>query len=146
MTVQYPSDIPAAWKRFKVKKLTKVRIREAIVREQFEVSWQDSFLTSDPEKDLIIIADAKQYPCKIDIFLQTYEFSGAFEFGHPTFIKREQSTLVAIPEGESVDIITLEGVVKDVQHPDYIVIGKQNEIYANKADFVAKNMILTPYE
>lgn len=123
-----------------------MNIREAEKPEQFEVSWQDSFLTSDPEKDLIILAGSKQYPCKIDIFLQTYEFAGSFQEGNPNFIKREQSILVAVPEGESVDIITLEGVVKDVQYPDYIVIGKQNELYANKADFVAKNMSLTPYE
>ena len=72
-TLKSPSDIPSSWPILKARKKTTVSIRESIGREQFEVSWQDSILESDPELDLIIIQpNGSEYPCKKEIFYGTY--------------------------------------------------------------------------
>lgn len=45
-----------------------------------------------------------------------------------------------LPEGEEVEIETLEGVLPKVTYPDYIAIGVKGELYANTQEFVEKNL------
>lgn len=131
MTIKTPSDIPSSWPILKARKKTTVSIRESIGREQFKVSWQDSVLESDPELDLIVIQpNGSEYPCKKGIFYETYT-----KIADNQWIKNEISRLVQIPEGESVSIETLEGKLNEVKHPDYIVIGKKDELYANSQEW-----------
>lgn len=110
MTLKYPSDIPASWPKLLARKKTKVTIRESIGEETFKVSWQDSELISNPELDIIIIQpNGKEYPCKKDIFGETYELDGSIsESGRANFVKKETSTLIQIPEGKAVSVETLE--------------------------------------
>lgn len=135
MTLKTPSDIPSSWPILKARKKTTVSIRESIGREQFKVSWQDSVLESDPDLDLIIITPSEEYPCKKDIFAETYS-----EIASNQWIKNEISRLVQVPEGESVSIETLEGTLNEVKHPDYIVIGKKDELYANTFEWAQNNL------
>lgn len=136
MKLTHPSDIPTNWPILFARKKTKVRIRPSEGVEKFKVSWQDSELTSDPIEDLIIIQpDGKEYPCKKNIFAETYE-----DVLNGYWIKKETSKLVQIPEGESVQIETLEGTLNAVQYPDYIAIGKRNELYANAKSWVDENL------
>lgn len=136
MTLKSPSDIPSSWPILKARKKTTVSIRESIGREQFKVSWQDSVLESDPEVDLIVIQpDGSEYPCKKNIFSETYT-----EIADNQWIKNEISRLVQVPEGESVSIETLEGKLNEVKHPDYIVIGKKDELYANTFEWAENNL------
>lgn len=136
MTLKSPSDIPSSWPILKARKKTTVSIRESIGREKFKVSWQDSVLESDPELDLIVIQpNGTEYPCKKDIFAETYT-----EIADNQWIKNEISRLVQVPEGEVVSIDTLEGKLNEVKYPDYIVIGKQDELYANKFDWAEQNL------
>lgn len=135
MTLKTPSDIPSNWPTLKARKKTKVSIRESIGREQFKVPWQDSILESDPEVDLVIIQpNGDEYPCKKDIFGETYVQDG------DGWIKNEISRLVQAPEGESVSIETLEGKLNAVSYPDYIVIGKKDELYANTFEWAKNNL------
>jgi hypothetical protein len=110
MTLKYPSDIPASWPKLLARKKTKVTIRESIGEEAFKVSWQDSELISNPELDIIIIQpNGEEYPCKKDIFGETYELDGSTnESGRANFVKKETSTLIQIPEGKAVSVETLE--------------------------------------
>lgn len=135
-TLKSPSDIPSSWPILKARKKTTVSIRESIGREQFKVSWQDSILESDPELDLIVIQpNGNEYPCKKDIFYETYVL-----LEDNKWIKNEISRLVQVPEGESVSIETLEGILNEVKHPDYIVIGKRDELYANTNEWAQNNL------
>lgn len=136
MKLKTPSDIPSDWPILLAKKKTLVSIRPSNGVETFKVSWQDSELVSDPEKDLIVIQpDGSEYPCKKDIFAETYE-----DTGFNLWRKKETSRLVQVPEGESVQIETLEGTLNAVEYPDYIVIGKQDELYANTKSWADKNL------
>jgi len=136
MTLKTPLDIPSNLPTLKARKKTKVSIRESIGREQFKVSWQDSVLESDPEVDLIIIQpNGDEYPCKKDIFAETYIL-----LEDNFWVKNEISRLVPVPEGESVSIETLEGKLNEVSYPDYIVIGKRDELYANTFEWAETNL------
>lgn len=140
------NDIPSDWKVLKARKKTPVKIRPCKGVEAFKVSWSDSELISDPEKDLIVISDTgKEYPCKEDIFWDTYVLADRWgskdDVSEYNFIKKAISTLVEIPEGtEPFEVETLEGVVKGVAFPDYVVIGAKGELYVNTRDFVEKNL------
>jgi hypothetical protein len=134
--IKTQSDIPANWEINKAKKKTTVRIRESIVPESFKVSWQDSELVSDPNVDLIVIQlNNKEYPCKRDIFFETYE-----NVSNGEYRKNELSTLIQIPENYEVEILTLEGTLNAVSYPDFIVVGKRGELYANKKEWVENNL------
>lgn len=139
MTLKSPSDIPSSWPILKARKKTKVQIRESIGREQFKVSWQESVLESNPEVDLIVIQPSgDEYPCKKDIFAETYVQDG------DGWIKNEISRLVQVSEGESVSIETLEGKLNEVKYPDYIVVGKRDELYANTFKWAEQNLSFLP--
>jgi hypothetical protein len=104
--------------------------------ETFQKSW--GTLTGKAGEDLILFseADPDGYPIKIDIFEQTYEET---EPGSGQYRKTATSSLVQVPEGVTAILETKEGEI-EVQHPDYVVIGAQDEVYANKADWVSENL------
>lgn len=140
LTLKTPQDIPSNWTQQKAKKNTFVTIRDVAPEgEEFSVSWADSKLVADPKVDLVVIQpNGKEYPCKIDIFFETYE-----KVDNETerkFQKKELSTLVAIPEGCEVEVETLEGKISAVSYPDYVVIGKKDELYANTKEWVDANL------
>ena len=134
LIIKNAKDIPDTWIKSVVRKKTSVRIRPCKGVESFKVSWQDAELISDPEKDVIIIQDDdKEYPCKIDIFEESYVISS----NDPNrFVKKSTNQIVKIPENYSVEIETLEGVLPEVSFPDYISIGIKGELYANTEKFV----------
>lgn len=137
MKLKTPSDIPSDWPRLTVQKNICVSIRPSNGVERFSVSWQDSELISDPEMDIIINNNGTEYPCKKDIFSATYQ-----EVGPNLWRKTASSIIVRIPEGQSVEIETLEGTLNAVSYPDYIAIGAKGELYANSLDFVNKNLVI----
>lgn len=142
MTLKTPSDIPSSWPIIFARKKTTVTIRPSNGVEKFQVSWQDSELISDPEKDLIIIQpNGKEYPCKKDIFAETY-----IHVGEGKWAKSAQSKLVRVPEGETVSIETLEGTLNAVQYPDYISIGPQGELYANTKRWADENLEIISHD
>jgi hypothetical protein len=145
MKIKTENDIPSNWTRLTARKKTTVKIRPCNGVETFKVSWQDSELVSDPEVDLIIIqSNGKEYPIKRDIFSTTYtivEPFGSLDYIYDyNWIKSATTQLVAIPEGEEVEIETLEGTLPKVTYPDYIVIGVKGELYANTQEFVKNNL------
>lgn len=144
MKLKAREDIPSDWKVLTVRKKTTVRIRPCNGAERFKVSWSDHDLVSDPETDLIVIAnDGREYPCKRDIFYETYQelplgsdWTDGFEY-----IKKATNQIVEIPEGSTpFEVETLEGIVGDVGYPDYVVIGIKGELYVNTREFVEKNL------
>ena len=144
--IKTQADIPSDWKVLNVRKKTTVQIRPCNGVEEFEVSWQDSKLVSDPEVDLIVIQpNGTCYPCKRDIFYETYvahELDRSLPVGMlvKTWIKKATSQIVEIPEDEAVEIETLEGTLNEVTWPDYIAIGVKGELYANTLSFVRNNL------
>lgn len=139
MKLTQVSDIPSEWELLNVRKKTTVRIRPSIEVERFKVSWQDAELVSDPALDIIVIQpNGKEYPCKKDIFAETYIQKP--ELGVDVWMKSATTQIVKIPEGVSVEIETLEGVLPSVTFPDYIAIGAKGELYANTVDFVQNNL------
>lgn len=154
MKVKHVSDIPADWEVLNVRKKTTVKIRPSNEVETFNVSWQDAELVSDPNLDYIIIQpNGKEYPCKKNIFYETYEVSNppCFYSEDPnlsiydyTYIKKVQTQIVSIPLDIEVEIETLEGVLPIVTFPDFIAIGVQGELYANTLEWVEANLEVVP--
>lgn len=146
MKLKNSSDIPDSWDILNVRKKTTVQIRPALEVERFKVSWQDAELVSDPAVDLIVIQpNGKEYPCKKDIFYDTYipnslDSSMSIGMRVKTWIKKATTQIVRIPEGVEVEIETLEGVLPVVSFPDFIAIGVQGELYANKKEWVDANL------
>ncbi len=146
MKLKNISDIPSEWNVLTVRKKTTVTIRPAFEVEKFKVSWQDAELVSDPEFDLIITQpNGSEYPCKKDIFWETYErVNVLIDFDSDPqlqpYIKKATTTLVEIPEGISVEIETLEGILPVVTFPDFIAIGPRGELYANTREFFNNNL------
>lgn len=146
-----PADIPRAWKKYSAKKKTGVTLRA--VRpggESFSVYGSDSKIYADPAVDVILRneLDGKEFPCKKDIFTETYELAGpAFDDGNATvagyrYTKKGSTILVEIPEGYCVTVHSLEGPIENVQAPTYVVIGAKDELYTNGKEFVEKNLEL----
>lgn len=150
MKLKEVSDIPKDWKVLDVRKNSTVKIRPSNGVETFKVSWQEAELVSDPEVDLIVIQpNGKEYPCKRDIFWQTYAVHNAPDFYSEDvslsvydyeYVKNAKTRIVQIPEGVNVEIETLEGILPVVTFPDYVAIGVKGELYANTQDFVQKNL------
>jgi|694.fasta_scaffold04354_37 hypothetical protein len=150
--LRQPSDIPFQWKRVYAKKKTGVTIRAVKPEgESFKVSWSESLLYADPNLDLIVRSelDGREYPCKKDIFTETYELAGpAYEaegtIASYRYTKKTVNSLVEVPQGYDVTVGTLEGDVTDVQYPDYIAIGPKCELYVNTKKTVDENMEILP--
>lgn len=145
MILKQIEDIPSDWKRYTVRKKTTVKIRPSIGVERFKVHWSESELVSDPELDVIVIAnDGEEYPCKKDIFFESYQLINRYDiFDNPPveYIKKSTNTIVEIPEGtEPFEVETLEGVVKNVGYPDYVVIGVKGELYVNTKKTVVEHL------
>ncbi len=105
-----------------------VRIREpANPREIFNKSW--GTLEAIPGLDIVVLskADSDGYPCKREVFDATYEEA---EPGSGQFRKTALSRLVQVPKGFTVEVKTTEGMLT-AEHPDYVVIGVNNEVYVN---------------
>lgn len=133
MKLKEVKDIPSDWKVINVRKKTTVRIRPCNGIERFKVSWSESELISDPDKDLIVISSgSSEYPCKRDIFFETYEPIEPIGTGWDCdWIKKYVYQLVEIPEGVELSVVTLEGQVDHVKHPDFVAIGPRGELYVN---------------
>lgn len=146
MKLKEEKDIPLYWKRLTVRKKTTVKIRPCYGKQEFKVSWSEKPLVSDPDLDLIVVQpNGKEYPCKEDIFWDTYVINEAWgklnNFSDYTFTKKATTTLVEIPEGVTpFEIETLEGIINNVAYPDYVAIGPKGELYTNTKDFVDNNL------
>lgn len=135
VVIENGDQIPPEWGTpQEAKRKSTVTIREPESQETFEVTG--GTLTATPGLDWIIIQPSgEEYPIKKEIFAATYEEMTA---GH--YRKTARSRLVQVPEGVVAVLITKEGRI-EVQHPDYVVIGRENEVYANSAMWVSENLI-----
>lgn len=127
-------QIPTAWgqPREAIRRST-VAIREPQAVETFATAW--GALTAVPGEDLVIIPEnGEQYPIKRNIFSATYEITGPGRYH-----KKARSRLVQVPPGVVAVLATREGEI-EVRHPDYVVIGADNEVYANSAQWVAEHL------
>lgn len=144
MKLRQVSDIPEHWTILNVRKKSTVKIRPCNGVETFKVSWQDAELVSDPKVDLIVIQpNGKEYPIKKDIFWETYEWTDwntLMVSSIRQYRKTATTKLVKIPEGVTVEIETLEGVLSAVSYPDFIAIGSHGELYANTLEFFNENL------
>jgi len=129
-------QLPSGWGvPREAKRKTTVAIREPKGKETFGVTG--GTLTATPGLDWIIIQPSgEEYPIKKEIFAATYE-----EVTPGQYRKTVRSRLIQVPEGVIAVLVTKEGRI-EVHHPDYVVIGKENEVYANTAAWVAENLIL----
>lgn len=127
-------DIPAAWgPPQKAKRKMTVAIRDPNGREDFTTPW--GTLTAVSGVDLVIRENSgEEYPIKKAIFAATYEAAG-----HGRYRKIAISLLVQVPVGVAAVVVSKEGEL-EVTHPDFVVIGTDNEVYANSAEWVAKNL------
>lgn len=129
-----PDHIPTDWgsRREAIRKTT-VATREPRGTEIFATAW--GTLIAEPDKDLIIIQDdGEQYPIKKNIFSTTYEQTTPGRYR-----KKAHSRLVQVPPGAVAVLVTREGEI-EVRHPDYVVIGADNEVYANSLQWVTENL------
>jgi hypothetical protein len=127
-------DIPDSFgkPRRAVRKST-VAIREPNGEEVFQKSW--GTLTATPGVDWVIVQDSgDEYPIKRDIFDATYE-----QLTPGRFRKTATSKLVQVPVGVVAVLASNEGEL-EVVHPDFIVVGVKNEVYANQPSWVSENL------
>ncbi len=115
-------QVPCDWgEQRKARRKTIVSIREPNGIETFVKSW--GTLTATPCVDWIIVQDdGEEYPIKKDIFATTYE-----EATPGRYRKTAHSRLVQVPKGIVAVLVTSEGEL-EVHHPDYVVIGAENEV------------------
>lgn len=132
--IECGKDIPASFGRpRKAVRRSCVSIREPKSVETFELSWGS--LTATPGVDLVVVQDSgEEYPIKIDVFEATYQ-----QVAPGRFRKSAVSRLVQVPPGVLAVLVTREGELK-VAHPDYVVIGADDEVYANDPEWVAANL------
>ena len=129
-------QIPLSWgiPQEAIRKTT-VAIRKPKGRETFAVAG--GTLTATPELDWIVVqSSGEEYPIKKTIFAATYE-----QVARGRYRKKSRSRLVQVPEEIVAVLATREGHI-EVKYPDYVIIGKKNEVYANTAKWIEKNMIL----
>lgn len=134
--IENGDQIPPDWgaPQEAVRKTT-VAIRKPKGGETFTLAG--GTLTATPELDWIVVQPSgEEYPIKKTIFAATYE-----QTAKGRYRKTSRSRLVQVPEGVVVLLVTREGHL-EVQYPDYVVIGKNNEVYANTAQWIAENMVL----
>jgi hypothetical protein len=127
-------DIPLSFGGIRLaRKKNLVRIREPEHDETFETPW--GVLTARPGEDVIVIdKSGTEAPVKKQIFERTYG-----EASHGEFRKHAISRLVQVPVGVTAVLATLEGDL-EVNHPDYVVIGAEDEVYSNGVEWVAQNL------
>jgi hypothetical protein len=118
---------------------TKVRIRETNGVETFVSKYGQGTLTAKQGIDYVVIPvdGSDPYPCKIDIFHNTWEEID----GTGTYRKTGLCRFIPIPEGTTVELKTLEGPV-EVSHPNYIALGAEGEVYSYSKEFIEKNLDL----
>jgi hypothetical protein len=122
------------------RKKTLVRVRAPNgPREEFVKTWGTQEAVSGEDLVLISDADPEGYPCKLDVFEKTYRET---EPGSGLFRKTGLSRLVQVPKGVTAELETLETPQRPltVEHPDYVVVGPRNEVYANRQDWVEENL------
>lgn len=134
ITIADGDQIPGDWGKPRTAvRSTTVTIRQPDGRETFTVDG--GTLTAEPGLDLVISQQSgEEYPIKKEIFAATYE-----EAEPGRYRKKSVSRLVQVPVGTVAVLDTKEGRI-EVRHPDYVVIGAENEVYANSANWVAENL------
>lgn len=119
------------------RKKSLVRVRQPLgPREVFEKSWGTQEAVAGIDLVLVSEADPEGYPIKCEVFEKTYEEA---EPGSELFRKTGVSHLVQVPLGVTVELTTLEGQIT-VEHPDFIVVGVNNEVYVNDQDWIEQNL------
>ncbi len=131
-------EIPRAFGELRTaRKKGLVRIREpANPREIFKKPW--GTLEAIPGLDIVVLSegDPDGYPCKREVFEATYEEAAP---GSRQFRKTALSRLVQVPKDFTVEVKTTEGMLTAV-HPDYVVVGANNEVYVNARRWVEDNL------
>jgi hypothetical protein len=121
------------------KRKTTVSIREPYGTEVFPGSKNKGDLTAISEIDYVLVPtdNSKSYPCKKDIFHNTWE-----EAVKGTGIYRKKAVCRSIPIPKDVVVIvkTLEGDV-EAAYPSHIAIGSVGEVWTYSEDFINKNLV-----
>jgi len=127
-------DIPVHWgKPHTAMRKDTVAIRAPKSRETFATAW--GTLTATPGVDVVIVQDSgEEYPVKKDIFAKIYQ-----EVTPGRYRRTTESRLVQVPAGVIAVLTTKEGEL-EVRHPDYLVIGAENEVYANSFEWVSEHL------
>ena len=127
-------DIPPSFGGLHLaRKKNAVRMRRPTEPEEFKTEW--GVLVARPGEDVVVIdPSGSEAPVKKEIFERTYG-----ETAHGEFRKHAVVRLVQVPPGITAVLTTREGDL-EVRHPDYVVIGVDDEVYANAADWVAENL------
>jgi len=132
--IAHGNDIPSSFGRLRTaRKKGTVGMRRPTTREEFRTEW--GVLVARPGKDVVVIdPSGSEAPVKKEIFDRTYD-----ETAHGEFRKHAVVRLVQVPAGVTAVLTTREGDL-EVHHPDYVVVGVDDEVYANAAGWVADNL------
>lgn len=127
-------DVPLSFGGMRMaRKKSPVRVRQPTDVETIETPW--GTVTAQPGEDLIVIdKSGSEAPVKKHVFERTYG-----EAAHGEFRKHAVVRLVQVPPGVTALLATLEGDL-EVSYPDYVVIGADEEVYPNSAEWVAENL------
>jgi hypothetical protein len=127
-------DIPPSFGGLRLAhKKNPVRMRSPVAPEEFRTEW--GVLVARPGEDVVVIdPSGSEAPVKKEVFERTYG-----ETAHGEFRKHAAVRLVQVPPGVTAVLATREGDL-EVRHPDYVVVGVDDEVYANAADWVAENL------
>ncbi len=138
VTIKNGDEIPPSFGRLRTaRKKSLVEIREPDGPEEtFKKQW--GTLKAEPGQDVVVMSesDPKGYPVKRDVFDRTYQETTR---GSGQFRKTAVSRLVQVPKGVTAKVETMEGTLT-AEHPDYIVVGKDNEVYVNAHEWVEQNL------
>jgi hypothetical protein len=128
------NDIPSHWGalRAAIRKGTVV-IREPRGSECFVTAW--GTLTATAGLDVVVSEDSgEEYPVKKSVFSKIYQETAPGRYRRTTV-----SSLLQVPAEVIAVLASREGELL-VRYPDYLVVGTENEVYANSAEWVAANL------
>ena len=132
--IAHGKDIPPSFGSLRAaRKKSTVGMRRPTTREEFRTEW--GVLVARPGKDVVVIdPSGSEAPVKQEIFDRTYDETADGEFRKHAVVR-----LVQVPAGVTAVLTTREGDL-EVRHPDYVVAGVDDEVYANAAGWVAENL------
>jgi hypothetical protein len=117
---------------------TLVKKREVVGEEVFSLSYGDLTAVQGVDYVLEPLDGSHPYPCKIDIFADSWEETVP-NSGVGVYRRKALAKIVPVPLGFEITLETLEGDTK-VYHPDYIAIGVKDEVYSNGKEWVDANL------
>jgi hypothetical protein len=112
-----------------------VTVRETDGTEVFQRNTGNLLAVEGQDYVVTPCDGSAQYPCKIDIFHESWELIE----GSKEYRRKNLCRVIPVPRDKTIILDTLEGEAI-VKHPDFVALGIRGEVYCNSRDWVNSNL------